>query len=193
MDIEGVYGTRKQPIEKEVRKAAKDAAKGFSGTSGTVYRMSTLAGAYNITLPTAVVGQTFTFVFTAITTTNDLTFNCAALTDAMVGCVTISPDDGAENTWEVPGKPDRPKVVPFPVPWLPHRLELTEADDDADHARGFVFLPGVCVDSGKDCAVGVVVSCCRCGVSLHPAAAHMIAGFDPPYCSRCRWVIKLVL
>jgi hypothetical protein len=98
-----------------------------------------------------------------------------------------------KNTWEVPGKPDRPKVVPFPVPWLPHRLELTEADDDADHARGFVFLPGVCVDSGKDCAVGVVVSCCRCGVSLHPAAAHMIAGFDPPYCSRCRWVIKLVL
>jgi hypothetical protein len=30
MDIEGVYGTRKQPIEKEVRKAAKDAAKGLT-------------------------------------------------------------------------------------------------------------------------------------------------------------------
>ena len=72
-----------------------------SGTSGTVYRMSTTGGAYSITLPTAVVGQTFTFVFTAITVTNDLTFNCAAVTNAMVGCVTISPDDGAENTWAI--------------------------------------------------------------------------------------------
>jgi hypothetical protein len=97
------------------------------------------------------------------------------------------------NVWEVPGKPEKSKLVPFPIEWMPHRLELTEEDDEAAHIRGFVFLPGTCVDTGKEAAVGDVVSCCRCGVPLHPLASHMIGGMDPPYCRRCRWVIKLVL
>lgn len=98
-----------------------------------------------------------------------------------------------KNVWNIPGKPDKPQVVPFPIEWMPHRLELTEADDAAAQTRGFVFLPGVCVDSGKEVEIGVAVSCCRCAVTLHPGMAGMIAGFDPPYCSRCKWVIKLVL
>lgn len=97
------------------------------------------------------------------------------------------------NVWDVPGKPEKSKVVPWPVEWMPHRLELTEEDDETAHTRGFVFLPGVCVDTGLEAKVGEVVSCCRCRVALHPRAAHMIAGFDPPHCKRCRWVIKLVL
>ena len=98
-----------------------------------------------------------------------------------------------QTAWDIPGKPDKPKVVPFPVEWIPHRLELTEEDDASTQARGFAFLPAVCVDSGKEAEIGVGVLCCRCGVELHPAAANMIGGFDPPYCRRCKWVIKLVL
>jgi hypothetical protein len=97
------------------------------------------------------------------------------------------------NAWPVPGKPDKPMVVPFPIEWVPHRLELTGEDNDAAHARGFVFHAATCTDSEEEAAVGVAVSCCRCAVSLHPKAAHMIGGFDPPYCRRCRWVIKLLL
>ena len=96
------------------------------------------------------------------------------------------------NTWEVPGKPHCSKVVPFPVQWLPHRLALTDEDTEADHTRGFVFLAGTCVDSGKYAKIGEAVNCCRCGVLLHPTSAHMFAGFDPPYCSRCKWPIKLL-
>ena len=96
------------------------------------------------------------------------------------------------NTWEVPGKPFSPKVIPFPVEWLPHRLDLVDGDNSSAHSRGFVFLPGVCVDTGKEVEVGTAVSCCRCGVTLSPEAAHMFSGFDPPYCKRCKWVIKLL-
>ena len=98
-----------------------------------------------------------------------------------------------KTIWQVPGKPEKPRLVPFPVEWMPHRCALTAEDDQASHARGFVFLPGVCVETGKELAVGVALSCCRCGVTLSPEAAHMYQGFDPPYCSRCRWVIKLML
>ena len=95
------------------------------------------------------------------------------------------------NQWEVPGKPDRPKVVPFPVQWIPHRLVLSEADSEAAWARGFEFEEAICADTGKPCGVGLVVACLRCGVPLHPEAAHMFGGFDPPYCKRCKWVIRL--
>ena len=97
-----------------------------------------------------------------------------------------------KNVWDVPGKPDKPKLVPFPLEWLPHRLELTDEDDEASHARGFVMLSGTCVDTGQECEPGVVVSCLRCGVPLHPTAANMVGGFDPPYCRRCEWPIKLL-
>ena len=97
-----------------------------------------------------------------------------------------------QKAWPIPGKPDKPRVVPFPLEWIPHRSELTEEDDEAAHARGFVFLPITCVDSEQESLPGVAVSCCRCGVGLHPNAAHMIGGFDPPYCKRCKWVIKLL-
>jgi hypothetical protein len=97
-----------------------------------------------------------------------------------------------QTTWEIAGNPELPKLIPFPLEWVPHRLELTDEDDEAAHARGFVFLPGTCVDSGKECEPGVVVSCLRCSVPLHPTAANMFGGFDPPYCHRCKWVLKLV-
>ena len=100
---------------------------------------------------------------------------------------------GGGTTWSVPGKPDKPQLIPFPLPWMPHRLKLTEEDDEAAHTRGFVFLPGVCADTGQRGEIGVIVSCLRCAVPLHPSAAHMYGGFDPPYCNRCKWVIKLLL
>ena len=112
------------------------------------------------------------------------------------------PADGWENrlrqmksgnhTWEVPGRPELPKLVPFPLAWIPHRTDLTEEDSEAAHARGFEFLTDTCVDTGLVCEPGVVVSCLRCGVSLHPQAASMYGGFDPPCCNRCRLVVKLL-
>lgn len=129
------------------------------------------------------------------------------------------------TAWEVPGKPDAPKVVPFPVQWIPWRAltaeeeldaldlkvaleemekkntaseeEIAELKRKADTAsaitsRGFVFLDCVCIDTGKEAPVGVGVLCCRCGVPLHPEAANMMGGFDPPYCSRCRWPLLLL-
>jgi hypothetical protein len=97
-----------------------------------------------------------------------------------------------KNVWEVPGKPECPKVVPFPVQWIPHRLELLPEDDEAAHVRGFVFTQPVCSATGKTVPLGRGVNCLRCGVALHEARAHMVTSFSPPYCSRCRWPILLV-
>ena len=95
------------------------------------------------------------------------------------------------TVWEVPNRPDVPKLVPFPLEWVPHRLELTDDDDEGSHARGWVMLSVTCIDSGEEAGPGVAVSCLRCGVPLHPRQANMIGGFDPPYCARCKWPIKL--
>ncbi len=153
------------------------------------------------------------------------------------------------TSWDVPGRPEASKVIPWPVDWVPHRITTQEEEDRAiqvrakraafaaltppppedesslevlthidtatreeerrhyaaqkagvekaeqDEAlalRGFEFLPCVCIDSGKEAPVGVGVLCVRCGVPLHPEAANMISGFDPPYCSRCRWPLLLI-
>jgi hypothetical protein len=126
------------------------------------------------------------------------------------------------TAWEVPGKPDAPKVVPFPVQWIPWRaltsdeellalelkveIEALEKDEDATtealealkqkseaaSALTARFLDCTCIDSGKLAPVGVGVLCCRCGVPLHPEYANMMGGFDPPYCNRCRWPLLLL-
>ena len=97
-----------------------------------------------------------------------------------------------QHVWGIPGKPDKPKAIPFPLEWIPHRLELTSEDDEAAHARGFAFESVTCVDTGQEAGIGVALSCLRCGVPLHPEAAHMFGGFDPPCCNRCRLVVKLL-
>ncbi len=98
---------------------------------------------------------------------------------------------GGQTTWEVPGHPKASKVVPFPVEWIPHRT-AGEFDDEATRKRGFEFLPAVCVDSGKEAPIGKGVRCLRCGIPLHESAAHMVSGFDPPYCKRCHWPLLLL-
>lgn len=94
---------------------------------------------------------------------------------------------GGKNTWEVPGRPDVPKVVPFPVQWIPHRLDNLGPDDQA---RGFAFEPVVCSSSGKSAPVGTGVCCVRCGVPLHETEARMRNGFDAPKCWRCAPLIR---
>lgn len=86
------------------------------------------------------------------------------------------------KTWEVPGKPDKPKVVPWPIDWIPHDFQL---ETEADEARGWRMLAATCVDSGKECEPGVGTCCVRCSVTLHPECANMIGPWDPPYCRRC--------
>lgn len=98
---------------------------------------------------------------------------------------------GGQTVWDVPGKPGKSKVVPFPLEWIPHRLEVTEEDDEATKERGFAMIPVTCIEGGEEAAVGVGVLCLRCGVPLHPRHANMVGGFDPPYCKRCKWPIKL--
>ena len=95
---------------------------------------------------------------------------------------------GGAHTWEVPGKPDKPKVIPFPVQWIPHTTD-EEQFDTRDHERGFKFLDVVCCDSGKKAPIGVGVFCLRCAVPLHPTAAGMASDFDPPVCKRCSWIL----
>lgn len=94
------------------------------------------------------------------------------------------------RVWDVPGRPQCPKVIPFPIEWFPHRLSQDE-DTEEEKARGFVFLDSLCIDTGKEIKPGVATLCLRCGVPLHPDAAHMMGGFDPPYCRRCRWPLLI--
>ena len=97
--------------------------------------------------------------------------------------------------WEVPGLPDKPKVVPFPVQWIPHTFDETQFDDGQpegpDHERGFKFLAVTCAETGKEAAKGIGVCCLRCGIPLHPVAATMHGSFDPPVCWRCSWILIL--
>lgn len=89
-----------------------------------------------------------------------------------------------QTSWPVPDRPDANPVIPWPVQWIPYTQRgLTNPEDIQ---RGFGFLPGVCVETGKSCEVGRAVSCLRCGVPLSEKAAGMLSGFDPPACPRCR-------
>lgn len=96
-----------------------------------------------------------------------------------------------QRTWEIPGKPEKSKCVPYPLQWIPHTFDESQFDE-ADAERGFKFLDAVCCDTGRASPIGVGVLCLRCGVPLHPEAANMYAGFDPPYCKRCHFVIRWV-
>lgn len=92
-------------------------------------------------------------------------------------------------TWEVPGRPDVNKVTPWPVEWLPHRLDNLE---DKWQKLGFQPIESTCVETGAKLAPGIGVRCVRCGVSLSPKAAHMRTLHDPPHCRRCSFIIALV-
>ena len=96
---------------------------------------------------------------------------------------------GGKNVWDVPGRPDVPKVVPFPVEWIPHRFEGLQSEEEVK--RGFALESVTCVDTGDYAPVGVGVLCIRCGVPLHEKAAGMTNGFDPPKCKRCAPVIAI--
>lgn len=93
-----------------------------------------------------------------------------------------------QTVWPVPYSDQVPKLVPWPIDWIPHR-PLNETDSEEDKARGFVFLPCVCVDTGREAKIGDAVLCLRCGVPLHPIAANMVSSVDPPYCRRCSWPV----
>lgn len=88
------------------------------------------------------------------------------------------------RVWEVPGKLDVPKLLGFPLEWVPHEM--------SDSASGFDLVAIVCTDSGVEVPPGVAVCCARCGVSLHPDCANMKAMMDVPACKRCRWLVSRV-
>ena len=67
-----------------------------SADSQTTYRVDTSGGVVTLALPTAVVGQTYTFVLSDAS--NDFTVNCAAVTNSMLGAVTIADDEGTGNS-----------------------------------------------------------------------------------------------
>ena len=94
------------------------------------------------------------------------------------------------TSWPVPGRPECNQVAPWPVEWIPHRiLKPGEGKDEVQEGIGFEFLTITCVDSGKEAGPGVGVSCCRCGVHLHPIASNQYSGMDPARCNRCKWVM----
>ncbi len=92
--------------------------------------------------------------------------------------------------WSVPGRPECHQVAPWPIEWIPHRLLSAGDPVDEEHPlRGFQFLIATCAETGKLADVGVGVRCCRCGIDLHPIAAHQFSAFEPGRCSRCKWVM----
>lgn len=95
------------------------------------------------------------------------------------------------KSWPVPRRPDVPHVIPFPVEWIPHRILKENEEVNTENPVGFQFLEDVCIDTGKKLPIGVGVLCCRCGIPLHPEAASMFSGFDPPICRRCRFIVRL--
>ena len=97
-----------------------------------------------------------------------------------------------KTVWDVPGKPEANKLVPWPLEWVPHRM-TQENDLEADQQRGFLFLPATCAETGQEAAVGEAVRCLRCGVDLHPKAANQLNSLTPPVCPRCTWLVRLVL
>ena len=92
-----------------------------------------------------------------------------------------------QKVWEVPGRPDANKMIPWPLAWIPHKVvpRGTYPEGDPQEKVGFVFLPATCTDTGKPAPVGVAVACHRCGVPLHDSAAHMAGGFSIPTCKWC--------
>lgn len=95
------------------------------------------------------------------------------------------------QSWPNPYNTAMP-ILMWPVEWLPHR-PVIETDTEQDKERGFVFLDTVCAETNKPAEKGVATCCVRCGIHLHPDAANMFSGFDPPQCNRCYWVIKLTV
>tara|TARA_Y100000034_G_scaffold20681_1_gene23672 strand:- start:105 stop:518 length:414 start_codon:yes stop_codon:yes gene_type:complete len=98
---------------------------------------------------------------------------------------------GGRNVWEVPGKENCPKLTPFPLQWVPHRLELTDDDTPQAHHRGFELTVITCTDSGRVESGTLATLCCRCGVPLHSSRGHQNSPFDAPSCKRCRWIVRL--
>jgi hypothetical protein len=97
-----------------------------------------------------------------------------------------------QTAWEVPGKPECNKVIPWPLAWIPHRLYGPDEDlTPEESARGFEFLEARCVDTGKIGKIGASSCCARCGVTLHPDACRT-KGFQPPACRRCATIISFV-
>jgi len=98
---------------------------------------------------------------------------------------------GGKTTWAVPDRPESPQVIPFPVQWIPHRLSVIEDPEDV-RLRGFAFLKEVIsAESGTMLTRDDAVACLRCGIHLSAKEAHMIGGFDPPYCKRCHWPLLI--
>ena len=92
------------------------------------------------------------------------------------------------RVWDLPWNPNAPKAVPFPVEWIPHRPAHL-ADGREVLNKGVVLLDAKCEITGKTAEVGVGVCCCRCGIDLHPDAAHMINPMSIPVCWRCSLVM----
>lgn len=94
-----------------------------------------------------------------------------------------------QTAWEVPGRPECNKVIPWPVEWIPHRMYAPDEQVSEEQAkRGFALGEAVCVDTGKVGRIGEVACCARCGVTLHPDA-NRTSGFKPPACRRCATLI----
>lgn len=89
-----------------------------------------------------------------------------------------------QTVWPVPGAPQADPVCPWPVEWIPHRL-------DPSDPRGFVFLDSTCAETGVPIRVGVGCRCLRCGIDLHPNVANQVSHFDPPRCRRCNVLLAV--
>jgi hypothetical protein len=97
-----------------------------------------------------------------------------------------------KKAWGIEGKPECNPVIPFPLDWVPHTLELKHPEKEEDQKRGFDFLEVTCIDTGLEAKGGIALCCARCGVSIHPdSVGH--AGFDVPACRRCRVLVHMAV
>lgn len=90
-----------------------------------------------------------------------------------------------KQTWDVPGG-DFDKTYPWPVQWLPHRL-------DPEVKQGFHFLlqkEGQCGCCGQTAMIAIC--CARCGLPLREQCAGMRHSMEAPSCRWCRSAVHRI-
>lgn len=98
-----------------------------------------------------------------------------------------------KRVWPVEESPSLPPTIPFPVEWIPVQwIEVDEGIDWVQPTSTFRLCSSVSAESGTPLPIGKGVRCVRCGIHLHEDEAHMYSPYDPPKCSRCQWIIRLL-
>lgn len=94
-----------------------------------------------------------------------------------------------QRTWAIESHPHLHPTIPFPVEWVPVRWE----ESPITGKEVFTMCTSTSLESGNPLPIGEGVRCLRCGIELHEREAHMYGSYDPPQCSRCYRLLKIIM